>query len=205
MAVGKGGAIRGDQQCAVVWLRRQTALRIKRTVFKMPGRKQTITSTATRALPVYLELEIGGGSKRQLLQMLDRNGCYVGRCARDMISHPAFTIAPASRTIRLARAQLRTFGFTDWVAWSDILKAVARIGGEKLPAEAGARLWLELPDRQPGDHFWILMEPILGEDGAPFVFHLVCHDDGERRLLGRYVSPGRRFFPHREIVFGVRA
>jgi hypothetical protein len=37
------------------------------------------------------------------------------------------------------------------------------------------------------------------------VFYLVCHDDGERRLLGRYVSPGRRFFPHREIVFGVRS
>jgi hypothetical protein len=170
----------------------------------MSRKKSAATPAPARALPVYLELEIGGGSKRQLLQALDKNGCYVGRRAQDMIAHPSFTIAAGSRRIRLARAQLRTFGFTDWVAWGDILKAVARVGGEKLPAEAGARLWLKLPDRQPGDHFWILMDPILGDGGEPYVFYLVCHDDGERRLLGRYVSPGRRFLPHREIVFGLR-
>jgi hypothetical protein len=61
-----------------------------------------------------------------------------------------------------------------------------------------------LPEQQPGDHFWILMDPILGSDGEPYVFYLACHDDGERRLLGRYVSPARRFFPHREIVFALR-
>ena len=170
----------------------------------MPRRKPAVTPAQARALPVYLELEIGGGSKRQLLQALDKNGCYVGRCAQDMIARPGFTIAADSRRIRLARVQLRTFGFTDWVGWGDILMAVAWIGGERLPAEAGARLWLELPDRQPGDHFWILMDPIDGDNVEPYVFYLVCHDDGERRLLGRHVSPGRRFFPHREFVFGLR-
>jgi hypothetical protein len=170
----------------------------------MPRRKPAATPAPARALPVYLELEIGGGSKRQLLQTLDKNGCYVGRCAHEMIAHPAFTIAPSPRRIRLARAQLRTFGFTDWVSWADILKAVTRIGGEKLPAEAGARLWLKLSDRQPGDHFWTLMDPIPDDSGDPYAFYLVCHDDGELRLLGRYVSPGRRFLPHREIVFALR-
>ena len=70
-------------------------------------------------------------------------------------------------------------------------------------AEVAARLWLKLPDQQPGDHFWILMDPITGQDGEPYVFYLASHDDGERRLLGRYVSSSRRFFPHREIVFGL--
>lgn len=169
----------------------------------MPRRKPATPAPADTP-PSYLDLEIGGGSKRQLLQALERNGTYVGRCAQDMIANPAFTIAANSRTIRLARAQLHTFGFADWVAWGDILKAVSRVGGERLPAEAGARLWLELPDRQPGDHFWILMDPIHDHVGDPYAFYLVCHDDGERRLLGRYISPGRRFYPHREIVFGLR-
>jgi hypothetical protein len=170
----------------------------------MPRKKPAATPAAARAFPHYLDLEIGGGSKRQLLQALDKNGCYVGRCAQNMIAHPAFTIAAAASRLRLARAQLHTFGFTDAAAWGDILKAVARVGGEKLPPEAGARLWLKLPDRQPGDHFWILMDPVHGDNGEPYVFYLVCHDDGERRLLGRYVSPDRRFLPHREIVFGLR-
>jgi hypothetical protein len=121
-----------------------------------------------------------------------------------MINRASFVGADHPHKIKLARVQLRNFGFTDWVGWGDVLKAAARAGAEKLPAEAAARLWLALPDLQPGDHFWILMDPITGRDGEPFVFYLVCHDDGERRLLGRYVSPGRRFFPHREIVFGVR-
>jgi len=172
----------------------------------MPRRKPTTTPApaGARIFPVYLELEVGGGSKRRLVQALHKGGCYIGHCAREMISRASFTTAASSRTIKLARTQLRTLGFTDWVAWSDILKAAAKVGGEKLPAEAAAHLWLELPEQQPGDHFWILMDPIIGRDGAPYVFYLVCHDDGERRLLGRYVSPDRRFFPHREIVFGLR-
>ena len=89
-------------------------------------------------------------------------------------------------------------------AWNEVLKAAAKSGAEKLSAEAAARLRLELPEQQPGDHFWILMDPIVGADGEPYVFYLACHDDGERRLLGRYVSPARRFFPHREIVFALR-
>ncbi len=47
------------------------------------------------------------------------------------------------------------------------------------------------------------MDPITGPDGEPYVFYLASHDDGERRLLGRYVSTIRRFYPHREIVFGL--
>ena len=173
----------------------------------MPRRKTATTpaSPGSRLFPVYLEFEVGGGSKAALLQALDRDGCYVGRCAREMIARATFPPAGASRPIRLARVQLSTLGVTDWVAWSDVLKAAAKAGAEKVPAEAAARLRLELPDQQPGDHFWILMDPITGPDGEPYVFYLASHDDGERRLLGRYVSSIRRFYPHREIVFGLPA
>jgi hypothetical protein len=171
---------------------------------EMPRRK-TATTPGSRLFPVYLEFEVGRGSKAALLQALDRDGCYVGRCAREMIARANFPPAGASRPIRLARVQLSTLGVTDWVAWSDVLRAAAKAGAEKVPAEAAARLRLELPDQQPGDHFWILMDPITGPDGEPYVFYLASHDDGERRLLGRYVSSIRRFYPHREIVFGLPA
>jgi len=171
----------------------------------MPRRKPATTPVlaGSRLFPVYLELEIGGGSKRALVQALEKDGCYVGRCAREMISRASLATAESPRTIKLARVQLSTLGVTDWVTWSDVLKATAKVGAEKMPAEAAARLALELPDQQPGDHFWILMDPITGADGEPYVFYLVSHDDGERRLLGRYVSTIRRFYPHREIVFGL--
>jgi hypothetical protein len=155
------------------------------------------------SFPVYLELEIGGGSKRALVQALDREGCYVGQCAREMIARASIAPAESPHSVKLARAQLSTLGVTDWVTWSDVLKAAAKAGAQRLPAEAAARLALELPDQQPGDHFWILMDPINGPDGEPYVFYLTSHDDGERRLLGRYVSTIRRFYPHREIVFGL--
>jgi hypothetical protein len=171
----------------------------------MARRKTTSTPApaGSRLFPVYLALEVGGGSKRALVQALDQDGCYVGQCAQEMIARASFATADSPRTIKLARVQLRALGFTDWVAWSDVLKAATKVGAEKLPAEAAARLRLDLPDQQPGDHFWILMDPIIGPDGEPYVFYLASHDDGERRLLGRYVSSSRRFFPHREIVFGL--
>jgi hypothetical protein len=171
----------------------------------MPRRKPAPppAPAGSRPLPVYLELKIGGGSEHALVQALERDGCYIGNCAREMISRTSFAAAESPRTIRLARVQLSTLGVTDWVTWSDVLKAAAKIGAEKVPAEATARLALDLPGRQPGDHFWILMDPITGADGEPYVFYLASHDDGERRLLGRYVSSLRRFYPHREIVFGL--
>jgi hypothetical protein len=170
----------------------------------MPRKKPAAAPAGTCNLPTYLELEIGGRSRQQLLKQLDSGGCYVGNCAREMVARPAFTTAPTARALKLTRVQLRTLGFTDWVAWSDILKAAAKIGGEKIPAEAGLRLRLDLPPQQPGDRFWVLMDPIEGADGEPYAFYVVCHDDGERRLLGRYVGPGRRFYPHRQVVFGLR-
>ncbi|HEY6256035.1 MAG TPA: hypothetical protein VIY51_09615 [Xanthobacteraceae bacterium] len=172
----------------------------------MPRRKPATPPPAAaspRVFPVYLELEIAGGSKRALAQALDRDGCYVGPCAQEMIAQSGFASAEGSRPIKLARAQLRTFGLTHWVGWSDVIKAAAKAGAERLPAEAAVRLRLALPEQQAGDHFWILMDPIISGNGEPYVFYLACHDDGERRLLGRYVNPGRRFFPHREIVFGL--
>jgi hypothetical protein len=169
----------------------------------MARRKTTLTGAGSSDFPVYLALEVGGGSKRALVQALDQDGCYVGQCAQEMIARASFAPAEGPGTIKLARVQLRALGFTEWVGWSDVLKAAAKVGAQKLPAEAAARLRLELSDQQPGDHFWILMDPIIGPDGEPYVFYLASHDDGERRLLGRYVSASRRFFPHREIVFGL--
>jgi len=170
----------------------------------MPRRTPASTTAPAgpRTFPVYLQLGLGGGSKRALVQALEREGCYVGPCAQDMITQSSFAVAES--TLKLARAQLRSFGLSEWVGWNDVLKAAAKVGAEKLSAEAAARLRLALPEQQPGDHFWILMDPIIGADGEPYVFYLACHDDGERRLLGRYVSPARRFFPHREIVFALR-
>jgi hypothetical protein len=161
------------------------------------------SAEAARPFPVYAELKVGGGSKRALVQSLEREGCYVGRCAREMIARASFSATERPRSLKLARAQLSSLGVSDWVTWSDVLKAVVRAGGEKMTAEAAARLRLELPDQQPGDHFWILMDPVVGPDGEPYVFYLASHDDGERRLLGRYVSSIRRFYPHREIVFAL--
>jgi hypothetical protein len=171
----------------------------------MPKRKPTAppAPTGSSIFPVYIALELGGGSKRALLQALERDGCYVGPSAQEMIEHASFPGAEGPHTIKLARVQLSTLGVTDWVAWSDVLKVAAKVGARKVPAEAAARLALELPDQQPGDHFWILMDPVAGPDGEPYVFYLASHDDGERRLLGRYVSSIRRFYPHREIVFGL--
>src|SRR5579872_5883373 len=116
-----------------------------------------LAAETARPIPTFLELKVGNGSKRTLIQALERDGCYVGRCAREMIARASFSATERPRNLKLARTQLSALGVNDWVTWNDVLKTVARAGGEKVPAEAAARLRLELPDQQPGDHFWILM------------------------------------------------
>jgi hypothetical protein len=155
------------------------------------------------SFPIYLQARIGGTTRDQLERELARNG-YVGDCARNMMARPDFTTTASRRLIRIVRVQLRELGFTDWAFWADIMRTVREAGGVKLPAEAGPRIWLDLPQQEPGEHFWFLMDPIADALGDPFVFYAACNDDGERRLLGRYLAPGRRFFPHREILFGLR-
>src|SRR5258707_10362987 len=116
----------------------------------MAKRKPTTApANAGSHFPVYRELEVGGGSKRALVQALDRDGCYVGQCAQEMIARTSFAATESPRTIKLARVQLSALGVTEWVAWGDVLKAAAKAGAEKLPAEAAARLRLALPDQQP--------------------------------------------------------
>ena len=71
----------------------------------MPRRKPTAAPVATgaRAFPLYLALETGGGSKRALVQALERDGTYIGPCAREMIARASFAGAESPRPIRLAR------------------------------------------------------------------------------------------------------
>ena len=75
----------------------------------MPRRKPATTPAAAgpRSLSVYLALEIGGGSKRALVQALDREGCYIGQCAREMIARASFATAESPSTVKLARVQLQ--------------------------------------------------------------------------------------------------
>src|SRR5258708_38854617 len=110
----------------------------------MPRKKPTPTPAGSRHFPAYCELKVGGGSKRALLQALDRDGCYIGNCARDMIARTSFASTESPRTLRLARVQLHTLGITEWGAWSDVLKVAATAGAAKRPAASAARLRLRL-------------------------------------------------------------
>jgi hypothetical protein len=87
-------------------------------------RKKPATNPAPggpRSFPVYLELALGSGSKRALVQALERDGCYIGQCAREMIARASFAGADNPHRVKLARVQLSTLGVSNWVTWSDVL------------------------------------------------------------------------------------
>src|SRR5258708_64477 len=135
---------RPSSACAVVFCPRNR-IRIlfsRETISQRPGttgmpKRKPISAPApagSRIFPVYIAIELGGESKRALVQALDRDGCYVGHCAQEMIAQASFATAEGPRTITLARVQLSTLGVTGWVAWSDVLKAAAKVGAQKVPA-----------------------------------------------------------------------
>jgi len=138
--------------------------------------------------PVYVEIEVGGKSKDELVAEIEADGMFVSDLAKDIMSKPAWK--PGEKEmIKFARVQVRDLGFTKNPTTREIWARILELGHFLCQPGDGPALRKELKGQVKGDYFWTAMEQITASGGHPDVFYVRCDVGGERWLLGYWVNP----------------
>ncbi len=152
--------------------------------------------------PIYLELEVGGKSKDELLVELEAGGFFISDWAKDIMSKPAWKPGE-KQMVKFGRATLRELGFTKNPTTREIWARILELGHSLCEPADGPAIRLAL--NQPlGDYFWLAMEQITGSGGDPDVFG-VCRDvDGESWLDAGWTGLDYEWDLESSVVFRLR-
>jgi hypothetical protein len=160
-------------------------------------------STKGPVFPVYLDIEVGGKSKDQLLKELKSSGCNVSQWAEDIMSKPAWKPGEKER-VKFARAKVRELGFDKPPKPHELFARIRELGHSLCESGDGPAIRLALPDQPRSDWFWCAMEPISDSDGDPRVFNVVRYEDGEQWLYAYWLAPDDELSLENEVVFRLR-
>lgn len=137
--------------------------------------------------PPFATIQIGTFKKvKQICQALADKKFRVSGYASDLMDRMALVTEPM--TIDLYRATNAELGLTQGGTVAQSFEAIAKIGGEKLPAEVGPYWRLNNPDQPMGQWELMYMDPVTDRDGYPGVFNVV-HDEDGLWLYGYYARP----------------
>jgi hypothetical protein len=148
----------------------------------------------------WTTLDVGGLSKEGLFDSLKAGGYLIGPWARGILTKEAFVPLAQTQRIDLFRVQVRELGFRQEPWTMQVFARIKELGYMLCPADTGPQLRLATPDQEPGDYYWLAMEPIH-EGPSPRVFFLGRSDDGTRWLRGYAANPDFRWVLDAEFVF----
>lgn len=159
-------------------------------------------STRGPAFAVYLDIEVGGKSKDELLTELKSSGCSVSDWAKDIMSKPTWKPGTRER-VKFARATVRDLGFTQNPTTAQIWARISELGHALCEPGDGPAIRLALKDQPRGDYFWLAMEQITDSGGDPGVFDV--ERDGDGRWLGSdWARPDDRWSLDNGVVVRLR-
>jgi len=150
--------------------------------------------------PPFMSIQIGTFEDvKALRRALKAAKCNVSDWAGDLMDRMPLATEPM--TIDLYRATNAELGLTKGGTVAQSFAAIAKFGGEKLPAEAGPQYRLQNPDQKLGEWELVYMDPIPDRLGCPYVFYVAHYEDG-LWLRGYIASPDYFCFAGGVWVFG---
>lgn len=153
--------------------------------------------------PIYLELDVGGKSKDELLAELSSAGMFVSDWAKDIMSEPEWK--PGKKeTVKFARAKVSELGFTKSPTTSEIWSRIRELGHSLCEPCDGPAIRLHFKNQKRGEYFWTAMEQIADSGGRPNVFYVARYDNGRSWLCTGWVYPDSLWSLGRGIVFRLR-
>ncbi len=135
-------------------------------------------TTERISFPVWMEVEIGGIPKDQLLTLLAEEGFFMSDWAKSILGKEAFTTLPEKKRLKLVCCKVRDLNFTSQPTMAELQERIAAFGGTLCPAEVGPHLRRKFKDQPRGD-IWLIMKQITDSNGHSVIFGLGRHDDGE--------------------------
>lgn len=161
-----------------------------------------ISEVRWQKFPVWMELEIGGLTREELIRQIKGSGQYVNSYARSMVMNEKFITMPERQRLKLARATVHELGFAKNPTIKELWARLASYGAQKCHPSVGPHLRLALPEQARGDWFWCYMDQISDSDGYPHVWLIKRDSDGGAQWLrGGCARPGRRGTLGLSIVF----
>lgn len=139
--------------------------------------------------PVYLEIEVGGKSRHELITELELRGNFVSDWAKDIMSKPTWKPGE-QQTVKFTRVKVRDLGFTRNPKTTKIWARISKLGHSLCEPGDGPAIRIALKDQPRGDHFSCAMKQITDSDGNPSVFSVERDGDGEPWLNTDLTSPG---------------
>lgn len=149
------------------------------------------------------ELPIGGVTKAELLERLDRTGVALNDYARDLFADADFTTSATVRTLRLAVVSLSDLGLVDGGRFDEIVARAATLGLETCPIEVGPHLRLHHLDQPEGPYLTVASPELRPGPETPNGFYL-RRLDGQLWLRGYEAGPENVYPPDfTDFVFGI--
>jgi len=157
----------------------------------------------TKNFPIYLECEVGGKSKDELITEIELNGMFASDWAKDIMGKPAWKPGE-KQTVKFARVKVCDLGFTKNPGTSQIWARIQEFGHSLCESGDGPAIRLVLKDQPRNDRFWIAMEQIAASGGLSSVFIVERRDDSGSRLVADWVGPRGERYLDNEFVFRLR-
>ena len=153
--------------------------------------------------PVWLELEVGGRSRDELLAEIEKAGMFATDYTKDIMSKDAWR--PGEReNVRFAKAQVRELGFTQDPTNCELCDRIEELGFSPCEPCDGPALRIAFKDQPWGMVCWTVMKQITFSVCRPAFFALERNDDGEMWLSGLWNIPDGRWNIDDEAVFRLR-
>lgn len=160
-------------------------------------------STRGPVFPLFLDIEVGGKSKDELLAELKQGGFFVSDYAKDIMGKPAWKPGEKER-VKFARVKISDLGFTKHPTTREVWARITELGHSLCEPGDGPAIRLALKDQPRGDYFWLAMEQITDSDGRPLVFSVKRNDDGETWLGAGWTYPDGEWNLGVSVVFRLR-
>ncbi|MBU4421698.1 hypothetical protein L6259_02545 [Candidatus Parcubacteria bacterium] len=149
------------------------------------------------------EIEIGGKTKDELIEEMQKKNINISNYAKSMMENPDFTTSKTREKADIVRLKVADLGFTNFVTTDELYKRAEELGLELCLPETGPQYRLQYADQPLGEWIHIGMKQIADSDGNPDVFNVERNDDG-LWLYNDWAKPTYKWNPDYEIVFRLR-
>ncbi|MFZ2484503.1 MAG: hypothetical protein WAX80_02330 [Minisyncoccia bacterium] len=149
--------------------------------------KPVVVSNPTE-FPVWLEIEVGGKSKGELIAANKTAERETSTYAADIMGKDAWKSGQVE-VVKFARVKVRELGFTKNPTTQEIWNRIEELGHSLCEPADGPALGVAFKDQPTGDVCWMAMKQIADSDGDPSVFGLERGGIGKRWLRTRWVLP----------------
>ncbi len=148
------------------------------TATTTPKQTDLDISQQSSIFPVYLDIEVGGKSKEQLLGELKSESIIMpDDCIEDIMSRRGWEPGERER-VKFSRVTVGELGFTENPTIANIWARILELGHSLCKPGDGPAIRLVLKDQPLRDKLVVAMKQIFSSHDQPCVFLLSRHSNG---------------------------